>query len=181
MDKIVFGNAASESAHNYEGDVTSVISGLLGEPARVSNPRTPLEGQGGDLTFVMKGNPYLRNYLTVKFSGNEGSSGYNSVININGEQVGYVRHGDYEAINKGWNLPNRFYYNTIMLPLESTLGKEMVEITIKTLNVWGKVETASRGYYNAYTHTQAYLDVNGEAQGYKLKQDQTPDFHSCTR
>ncbi|MDQ0920509.1 putative Ig domain-containing protein [Paenibacillus sp. V4I5] len=174
LDKLIFGDAASESAHQFKGDFTTAITGLIGESARVSNPRVPAEGQGGDLTFTIKVDPYLRNYFTMKFSGDEGSNG-NSVVNINGEQVGYVRHGDYEAINKGWILPNRFYYNTIMLPLESTVGKETVEITIKTLNVWGKVETASRGYYNAYTHTQAYLNVDGETQGSKLKQDQTPD------
>ncbi len=174
LDKLVFGNADSESAHHYKGDFTTAITGLFGEPARVSNPRVPAEGQGGDLTFTMKVDPNLRNYFTMKFSGDEGSNG-NTVVNINGEQVGYYRNGDYESINKGWALRNRFYYNTIMLPLESTVGKETVEITIKTLNVFGKIETSSRGYYNAYTHTQAYLNVDGETQGSKLKQDQTPD------
>ncbi len=174
LDKLIFGDATSESAHNFKGDFTTAISGLFGESARVSNPRVPTEGQGGDLTFTIKVDPYLRNYFTMKFSGDEGSNG-STMVNINGEQVGYVRNGDYEAINKGWTLRNRFYYNTIMLPLESTAGKETVEITIKTLNVWGKIETNSRGYYNAYTHTQAFLNVEGETQGSKLKQDQTPD------
>ncbi|WP_373228587.1 LamG-like jellyroll fold domain-containing protein [Cohnella sp.] len=172
LDKLVFGDAASESAHNYKGDFTSVITGFLGEPARVSNPRIPAAGQGGDLTFTMKVDPSLRNYLTVKFSGEESNSGYTSMVNINGEQVGFFAYGDYEAINKGWMLPNRFYYNTIMLPLESTAGKEIIEITIKT---WGNSSSASRGYYNAYTHTQADINVDGEKQGYKFKADQNPD------
>ena len=38
-----------------------------------------------------------------------------------------------KPINTGWVLPNRFFYKTIMLPLESTVGKDTVEITIKTL------------------------------------------------
>ena len=172
LDQIVFGNADSESTHNLKGEFTSVITGFLGEPARVSNPRVPAAGQGGDLTFTMKVDPSLRNYLTVKFSGEESSSGYTSMVNINGEQVGFFAYGDTEAINKGWTLPNRFYYNTILLPLESTAGKEIVEITIKT---WGNGSTASRGYYNAYTHTQAYINVDGEKQGYKFKADQNPD------
>jgi hypothetical protein len=170
MDKLVFGNAASESAHNFTGNFTSAITGLLGESARVSNPRIPVEGQGGDLTFTVKVDPYLQNYFTLKFSGDEGT-GYLSEVNINGEQVGFSRNGDYESINKGYTLPNRFYYSTIMLPLESTVGKETVEITIKTLNVWGKVDSNSRGYYNAYTHTQAYLNVDSETQGVELKSD----------
>ena len=89
LDQIVFGNADSESTHNLKGEFTSVITGFLGEPARVSNPRVPAAGQGGDLTFTMKVDPSLRNYLTVKFSGEESSSGYTSMVNINGEQVGF--------------------------------------------------------------------------------------------
>ncbi|WP_199615817.1 LamG-like jellyroll fold domain-containing protein [Paenibacillus alkalitolerans] len=173
LDKIVFGNAASENAHNFTGEFTTAITGLFGEPARISNPRVPVQGQGGDLTFTMKVDPYLRNYFTVKFSGEEAS--YISMVNINGEQIGYISYGDYEAINRGWKLPNRFFYYTIMLPLESTVGKETVEITIKSFNPSGNMTTDSRGYYNAYTHTQAYINVDGEKQGYKLKSDQTPD------
>ncbi|QYR22772.1 putative Ig domain-containing protein [Paenibacillus sp. sptzw28] len=174
LDNINFGNAVSESAHNFRGDITSVITGFMGEPARVSNPRFPVEGQGGDLTFTMKVDPNLRNYFTVKFSGEEDSKGYLSTVMINGEKVG-VDHGDYDALNKGGSLPNRFYYNTIMLPLESTIGKNMVEITIKTIHVGGNMNSASRGYYNAYTHTAAYINVDGEQQGYKFMPDQNPD------
>ncbi|WP_051250443.1 discoidin domain-containing protein [Paenibacillus harenae] len=173
LDKIVFGNEESESAHKFTGEFTSAITGLFGEPARVSNPRIPVQGQGGDLTFTMKVDPYLRNYITVKFSGEESSS--TSMVNINGEQIGYIRYGDYEAISRGWTLPNRFFYNTIMLPLESTVGKETVEITIKSFNPSGDMTTDSRGYYNIYTHTQAYINVDGEKQGYKLGSEQTPD------
>jgi hypothetical protein len=174
LDKLEFGSSNSENAHNLTGDFTSAITGLFGEPARVSNPRIPEDGQGGDLTFTMKVDPYLRNYFTVKFSGEEGT-GLVSMVNISGEQVGYIRYGDYENINKGGGLANRFYYSTIMLPLESTVGKETVEITIKSINPWGVNTSVSRGYYNAYTHTQAYINVDGEKQGYKLKADQNPD------
>lgn len=173
LDQIVFGDTASETAHHFQGAFTSAIIGLFGEPARVSNPREPVEGQGGDLTFSMKVDPVLRNYVTVKLSGNEASSV--SMIHINGEQVGYISNGDYEAINKGWMLPNRFFYNTILLPLESTAGKDTIEITIKSFNPWGMMTTDSRGYYSAYTHTQAYIPVDGEQQGHKFKPGQNPD------
>ncbi|XEC96036.1 LamG-like jellyroll fold domain-containing protein [Paenibacillus tarimensis] len=175
LDKLDFGDTVSESDHNFRGDFTSVITGFMGETARVSNPLVPQEGQGGDLTFTMKVDPYLRNYFTLKLAGEDNTSGYNSVVNINGEQVGYLRHGDYEAVSKGWWLPNRFYYNTVMLPLESTYGKETVEITIRTLYQWRDVTNSSRGFYNAYTHTQAHLNVEGEQQGYKFREGQNPD------
>lgn len=173
LDQIVFGDTASETAHHFQGAFTSSIIGLFDEPAKISNLRQPTEGQGGDLTFTMKVDPVLRNYITVKFSGNETSS--ISMIHINGEQVGYISNGDYEAINKGWMLPNRFFYNTILLPLESTAGKDTVEITIKSFNPWGTMTTVTRGYYSAYTHTQAYIPVDGEQQGHKFKPGQNPD------
>ncbi|XEC94795.1 LamG-like jellyroll fold domain-containing protein [Paenibacillus tarimensis] len=174
LDEISFGNAESESAHHFKGELTSVITGLFGETARISHPRFPVQGQGGDLTFAMKVDPYLRNYLTVKFSGNEDSKGYLSLIFINGEKVGFD-HGDYESINKGYKLQNRFLYTTIMLPLESTVGKDRVEITIKTIHPPGNMNTASRGHYKAYTHTQPRINVDGEQQGYKYKSDQNLD------
>ncbi|MCR2807595.1 LamG-like jellyroll fold domain-containing protein [Paenibacillus soyae] len=173
LDQIVFGSAESEGAHDFRGEFTSKITGLFGEPARVSNPRVPASGAGGDLTFTMEVDPNLRNYFTVKFSGEETSAV--SMVNISGEQVGYISYGDYENIGKGWTLPNRFFYHTIMLPLESTAGKETVEITIRSINPYGNMTTSTRGYYNAYTHTQAYIDVDGERQGYKFKPDQNAE------
>ncbi|RCW45452.1 LamG-like jellyroll fold domain-containing protein [Paenibacillus prosopidis] len=164
LDKVVFGDAASESAHQFKGDFTTSTTGFLGQPARVSNPRTPLEGQGGDLTFTIKVDPYLQNYFTMKFSD---EAGHQPVLVVNGEQVGFYRNGDY-TFNRSWGIPNRFLYYTIMLPLETTVGKETVEITIKTMNVFGNMDTTSKKYYTAYTHPQAYLNVEDEPQGAEL-------------
>jgi hypothetical protein len=176
LDKIDFGNADSENAHNFRGDYTSVITGFLGEKARVSEPRIPASDTGGFLTFSMKVDPYLQNYFSVKFAGDETMpSGARGQIVINGEQIGYFRGGDYAALIGGERAPNQFIYNTIVLPLESTRGKELVEITINTTNPFGKVEQRSRGYYTGYTHTQAYIDVDDEVQGYKFKEGQGPE------
>ncbi|MFS0724173.1 putative Ig domain-containing protein [Paenibacillus sp. 1P07SE] len=176
LDKIDFGHAESENAHNFTGDSTSVITGFLGEKARVSEPLSPASDTGGFLTFSMQVDPYLQNYFTVKFAGDETMpSGARAQIVINGEQVGYFRGGDYGALLGGERAPNQFIYSTIALPLESTRGKEIVEITINTTNPFGKVEQPSRGYYIGYTHTQAYIDVDDEVQGYKFKEDQGPE------
>lgn len=176
LDKLDFGNADSESAHNFKGDFTSVITGFLGETARVSEPRIPASDTGGFLTFSMKVDPYLQNYFTVKLSGNDSvEPGVRSQLVINGEQVGYFRGGDYSALIGGERAPNQFLYSTVVLPLESTRGKEIVEITINTTDPFGKVEQQSRGYYIGYTHTQAYIDVDDEVQGYKFKEGQGPE------
>lgn len=173
LDKIDFGNPDSENAHNFRGDFTSVITGFLGEKARVSEPRIPASETGGFLTFSMKVDPYLQNYFTVKFAGDETMSSRAQIV-INGEQIGYFKGGDYSPLLGGERAPNQFIYSTIVLPLESTRGKEIVEITINTTIPWGKVEQPSRGYYTGYTHTQAYIDVEDEVQGYKFKEGQGP-------
>lgn len=180
LDRIIFGNAESESEHDFAGAVTRAITGGLGRTARVADPLDPPLARGGELIFTMKVDPFKQNYFTLKFWGDDLSS-YKSIVYINGEQIGYRREGDYEAINIGNQnyraggstgitakvLPNRFYYNTIMLPLELTYGREAAEITVRTYSqdFLANVTEPSRGYYSGYTHTQAYLDVSDEEQG----------------
>jgi hypothetical protein len=180
LDRIIFGNDESEGEHRFQGTSTRAIVGGLGQTARVADPLNPALARGGELIFTMKVDPYKQNYFTMKFWGDDVSS-YKSIVYINGEQIGYRREGDYEAINIGNQnyraggstgvtakvLPNRFYYNTIMLPLELTYGQEAAEITVRTYSqdFLANVTEPSRGYYSGYTHTQAYLDVSGETQG----------------
>ena len=172
LDRISFGDAQSENAHNFKGEFTTVTTGFLGASARVSNPRDPLGPYGGDLTFTMKVDPHQRNYVTIKFLGETAS--VKTMLLINGEQIGFISYGDYtELINA--SLPNRFYYHTSLLPLTSTLGKDTIELTIRPLNTTGNLTTSTRGFYAAYTHSQAYLNVEDEAQGYKLTAGQTPE------
>lgn len=173
LDKMVFGSPDSEQAHRFKGDFTSAIEGALGESARVALPRTPADIQGGEMTFTMKVDPVAQNYFTTKFWGSDASS-YKTMVYINGEQIGYRRVGDYQALENGTSnaLPNRFYYSTTLLPLEHTYGRDAVEISLRTYsgNFGDTVSQPSRGYYNAYTHTEAYMDVTGEVQGSKLEE-----------
>ncbi|QYR20363.1 LamG domain-containing protein [Paenibacillus sp. sptzw28] len=173
LDEMIFGNPESEQAHRFKGDYTNAVIGALGESTRVALPRTPADIQGGEMTFTMKVDPTAQNYFTVKFWGSDASS-YKTMVYINGEQIGYRRVGDYQALEMGTSgaLPNRFYYCTTLLPLEHTHGRNTVEITVRTYsgNFGTNVDQPSRGYYNAYTHNEAYLDVSGEVQGSKLKE-----------
>ncbi|XEC96517.1 LamG-like jellyroll fold domain-containing protein [Paenibacillus tarimensis] len=176
LDKLIFGNTESEQAHRFKGDFTNAVTGALGESARVALPRTPGDIQGGEMTFSMKVDPFAQNYFTVKFWGSDASS-YKTMVYINGEQIGYRRIGDYQALEMGTSnaLPNRFYYSTALLPLEHTQGRENVEITLRTFsgNFGANVDQASRGYYNAYTHSEAYLDVSDEVQGTKIADEES--------
>lgn len=165
LDVIIFGDRASESAHGLAADSTAVVTGRSGQPARVAKPLDPPDIKGGELRFTMRVDPSAQNYFSLKFWGSDVSP-YKSIVYLDGEQVGYRRAGDYEAINTGSSRPlvDRFYYNTVMLPLSHTTGRRLVEITVRTYdaNFTAKVTADSRGYYRAFTHTGAHLDTEGE-------------------
>lgn len=182
LDTIIFGNAASEQAHRFEGENTKSVTGALGEPARVSLPKTPIDYYGGDLSFDLKVDPVKQNYFTVKFWGDDINGGQKALLYINGEQLGYRHMGDYEALNHGADEPafrGRFFYYTDILPLPVTHGRQKLTLTIKTIGpisgyalgggydgYQGKMTVPSRGYYRAYTHTNPALwGQDSEKQG----------------
>ncbi|MCL8014948.1 fibronectin type III domain-containing protein [Streptomyces sp. AS02] len=168
LDLVDFGDTDSESAHALDAPSTEITDGNAGDKARLALPLDPAGIKGGDLVFTMKTDPSAQNYLTVKFWGGDTST-YKTIAYINGEQIGYRRSGDYEALNIGTKRPlvDRFFYATVMLPLEHTRGQEQVRITLRTYDssFSSNVTAKSRGYYRAYTHTGAHLDISDEPQG----------------
>ncbi len=182
VDMLVFGDAASEKAHRFEGADTKPLTGALGEPARVSLPKTPADYYGGDLSFDMKTDPVRQNYFTAKFWGSDVNGGQKALLYINGEQLGYRHLGDYEALNHGTDVPSfrdRFFYYTDVLPLALTRGRKSLTLTVRTIGpisgyalgggydgYQGRMTTPSRGYYRVYTHTSAALaGLEAEKQG----------------
>lgn len=167
VDLLDLGEPDSESAHALHAPDTAVTDGHAGDTARVAKPLATPAIKGGDLRFTMKVDPLHQNYLTVKFWGGD-TSPYKTIAYINGEQIGYRRSGDYEALNAGTPrpLPGRFFYATIMLPLDHTRGRSHAEITLRTYDAGFKADVTadSRGYHRVYTHTAAHLDVSGEPQ-----------------
>ncbi|MEU5107617.1 fibronectin type III domain-containing protein [Streptomyces sp. NPDC021354] len=165
LDLLDFGDTDSEQAHGLAAADTSVAGGHAGDRARVAGPLDPPDIKGGELRFTMAVDPVRQNYLTVKFWGGD-TSPYKTIAYINGEQIGYRRSGDYEALNIGTvrPLPGRFFYATVMLPLEHTHGRDKAEITLRTYDgaFSAKVTADSRGYYRAYTHTGARLALDDD-------------------
>lgn len=126
LDAIVFGDAASEQAHSFEGQNTRAAPGALGEPSRISLPKAPVDYYGGDLSFDLKVDPIRQNYFTLKFWGSDLNGGQKALLYINGEQLGYRHMGDYEALNHGateTSFKDRFFYYTNILPLPVTRGR----------------------------------------------------------
>jgi hypothetical protein len=188
LDTIIFGNTLSESGHSFASNSTQVIAGNLAQSARQELPLSPLAVNGGDMTFIMAVDPVKRNYFTVKLWGgddtDQGKGRLYLYIPSGGVdyQVGYRHEGDYSPLSVAAGtppLPGRFFYSTTLLPLSMTQGKSSLILKIQstgelyglgsggppTGNYQFNMDTASRGIYRAYTHTQPMIDASDETQG----------------
>ncbi len=161
------------------GVPSDVVTGGLGLTARRLLPRTPdPDYYGGEMTFTMAVDPVKQNFFTIKIWGSDTSTSW-LVLNVNGFEVG-GRHmtPDEEILlnHSGW-FPNRFIYRTVRIPLHLTTGRRSVTIKLRSLGEIAyyasgdydkyqkRMKAPTVGIYRAYTHTQGYLDVAGEAQG----------------
>lgn len=181
MDTVVFGDAASEQTHQLHADHAEVVDGGLHQPARRLLPTSPATFEGGNLTFTMKVDPNLQNYVTVKLWGSDkGAQRGRLVLFADELQVGYRHEGDYDVLNQAdedGECPGRFLYQTLPLPPSLTQGKTTVALKIISLgemwpyganfNQYQKAFTEpTRGLYQSYTHTAARFEPDStEVQG----------------
>ncbi|MFI6335303.1 Tat pathway signal protein [Streptomyces sp. NPDC050535] len=165
LDHLVLGDEESESAHALATDGSRTVTDDNGAKARVATPLDPAAVRGGELRFTLRTDPLAQNYLTLKLWGSDASA-YVTLAYLNGEQIGFRRNSDYEPLSFGLAkpAPGRFTYQTTMLPLEMTRGRDRVEITLRTYTsgFTGTVTADSRGYYGVYTHTAAFVDAFAE-------------------
>lgn len=187
LDYVQFGDVLSEAAHSFHseasmiiaagteggiidlpGGAQGIVNGDPGESGRVVLPLEPEATRLGDLSFLISVDPVQQNYLTVRFWGDD-SSPYKTLLLVNGEQAAYRSVGDYEPINVGTRggLPGRFFHSTAALPLASTTGQRVVEVTLRTYVLsyrtlagqtgFEKATTISRRFFSAGTHSDAVL------------------------
>ncbi|MBC7785406.1 MAG: hypothetical protein H7144_16355, partial [Burkholderiales bacterium] len=189
LDTVIFGNTTSETNHGFATNSSQVIAGGVGQAARQLLPLTPLNVNGGDMTFNVAVDPVNRNYFSIKLWGSDdtdvGKGRLYLYVPIGGVnyQVGYRHEGDYAPLSvtaSSQPLPGRFFYSSTLLPLSMTKGKTTLTVKIISTgelyalgggggppdgNYQHYMDTPSRGVYRAYTHTQPMLDVSGETQG----------------
>ena len=178
-DELVFGNGASEKAHNFIGEESKEIKGGLGETARVLKPKLVPNWQGGSMSFTIKVNPDVQNYITVRFWGSDVN--HDRLYFVCGDKQLSSRHlGDVDMLDIGNDFPfynERFFYTTLPLPLSLTSGKTELILEIRSQGpIWGYGTTwdkyqkdmteETRGIYKVYTHTDgAFIPSSDEKQG----------------
>jgi hypothetical protein len=179
VDSIVFGNAASEAAHQFSDTRSEKIVGGLSESARRLLPLQPGSWEGGSVIFTVKVDPARPNYATVKFWGADAAPGM-LILFCEGKQIGYRHLGDIDVLDIGSRepaFPGRFVYVTTPLPGAMTHGKSSVQLEIRSTGpIWGYGATfdkyqkpmtePTRGIYKLYTHTDGtFTPPAGEKQG----------------
>lgn len=183
IDRLYFGDAHSESAHQFDVGRSETIKGGLGAPARRLLARDPVDWQGGTMSFSVKIDPEKQNFVTVRFWGDD-VSGNRLFLFVEGRQLGYRHLGDIDQLDFGTDEPvcnGRFYYVTTPLPLAITRGKTELKCEIRATGpIWGYGQTfeqyqkpmadPSRGIYSLYTHTDGYfVPPADEKQGVAAK------------
>ena len=184
VDTISFGNAPSEVSHEFKDDGSKIIEGGLGEPARELNPPSAdarFNWSGGNVSFNLKVDPARQNFVTARFWGSD-TSASRLILFCEGRQIGYRHLGDIDILDfgddsgePGYN--DRFFYNTMPLPLAMTRGKSELHFEIRSTGpVWGYGNTfdryqkpmtqPSRGIYKIYTTTDGcFIPPADEKQG----------------
>ena len=145
VDRLDFGNLASEASHYFEpgfsADQMPIMgTGTVGASAGLTY-REPTGSQV--LTFTLAVDPNLQNYLTIRLWGND----------VPGTEMNLQGVTSYENIeDAGGNVqfPNRFEYHTLPIPTTMTSGKTSVQLT---LTFGGSGSTLDRPIYSVYTHT----------------------------
>ncbi|WP_286247809.1 Tat pathway signal sequence domain protein [Streptomyces graminofaciens] len=190
LDIVVFGDAESEAEHGLTATLSDMVTGGLGQSARVLNPTAPASYWGGTLKFDVAVSPTDTTYVTVRLWGDDhddtseqagsGTNMWRLQLFVDGRQVGYQDEGAVDSLDildTAPRTPGRFFFHTLPLPESMTSGKEKVTLEIRAMGrIWSygqnpdqlyrKQTTPSRGIYRIYTHTEPYfVPPKGEVQG----------------
>jgi len=190
LDIVIFGDSASEAAHNLDATLSDTVTGGLGQSARVLNPTDTASFWGGTLTFDVKVSPTGTTYVTVRLWGDDhdstateagfGSNNWRLQLFCEGLQIGYQDEGAVDSLDildTSPRTPGRFFFHTLPLPEKLTAGKETVSLEIRSMGrIWSYGQnqaqlyrnqtTPSRGIYRLYTHTDpCFAPPGGEVQG----------------
>ncbi|PVM82195.1 hypothetical protein [Caulobacter endophyticus] len=178
IDKIVFGDAASETAHKVEAAASERVTGGLGVVARRLPPSEPGARFSGDLKFTLAVDPAIQNYASIRLWGGDVNDGKLTLF-CDGRQVGYRHLGDVEILDIGTQAPpfaGRFTYRTFPLPITLTRGRKALDCAIRASGPYAvytqqferfqkPMTQASRPLYALYVHGDPFLD-SGDPAGH---------------
>jgi autotransporter-associated beta strand protein len=175
LDRLDFGNAASESAHNFNvgyGGVPAGGVGALGQTFRAPVGGGPTAGND-TLAFTLAVSPTSQNYLTVRMWGNDKTT---MRLWLQGANTTYLSGTETTAGETSLNLasldannvdggeaapfPNRFYYDTYPIPYTMTFGRTNVTLVLYE-DTTANTTLPAGPVYSAYSHTDPHFVPDG--------------------
>lgn len=185
LDGIVFGDAASESAHRLVAELSSAVAaddGALSQSARVFHPTEPATYWGGGATLALKVAKSGTTYVSVKLwggdfnptDGDEWRLHLYAHVDGSVQQIGYQEQGVLDSLDAlHWQprSPGRFFLHTLPLPESLTRGRTELTLEIRaTGRIWSyggtpekyfyPLEEDSRPVYALYTHDTPYPSLD---------------------
>ncbi len=178
LDRIDFGNASSEAAHNFDGGDNSPQTKGVGafnqtyrQPRLVAWPNAPTI-PAEQLKFTLAVDPTHQNYLTVKLFGSDTQFGVLKVLQIGtinpasgstpasvASPAGELDQLDNNVSNGSANPPayGMFHFATVAIPQTLTQGKTSVTLTLYSTGYFysngaGSSDTPTRPVYSAFSH-----------------------------
>ena len=100
LDRITFGDAASEAGHGLASTSSALTTNRLGEIARILLPAGEPAWDGGRLAFTLAVDPAKQNFATVRLWGSDATLD-DLILFCNGKQVGYRHLGDIDLLDIG--------------------------------------------------------------------------------
>jgi len=175
LDRLDFGNAASESAHRFNAGYGGVAQGGVGALGQTF--RAPVGGGPGagsnTLAFTLAVSPSAQNYLTVRMWGNDKTT---MRLWLQGADATYLSGTETTAGETSLNLasldannvdggeaapfPNRFYYDTYPIPYPMTFGRTNATLVLYE-NTTANNTLPAGPVYSAYSHTDPHFVPDG--------------------
>ncbi|WP_460063062.1 carbohydrate binding domain-containing protein [Streptomyces sp. YKOK-I1] len=177
LDTLVLGDSASESAHGLSAARSDVVTGGLGQAARVLGAPETAGFWGGTLAATMACRPQGVTYVTIKLWGSESGAELGRLqLFAEGEQVGHYHLGAVDPLDIASDdprSPERFFFHTLPLPAGLTAGRTSVHLEVRSMGrIAGYAATAdayykamegpSRTIYRLYTHDEPYFDTTDD-------------------
>ncbi|MEU6355238.1 Tat pathway signal protein [Streptomyces sp. NPDC047072] len=176
-DTVVFGDAASETAHALTATFSDVVTGGLDQPARVLNPKDTADFWGGALAVTMACRPKGTTYVTIKLWGSDAGEELGRLqLFADGKQIGHYHLGAVDPLDipaADPRTPGRFFFHTLPLPADLTEGRTSIALEVRSMGrIAGYAQSAadyykvksgpSRGVYRLYTHDEPYFGLTAD-------------------
>ncbi|HMR49033.1 MAG TPA: hypothetical protein PKE40_07915 [Arachnia sp.] len=193
LDRVVFGDSASETAHHLTATLSQTVppsTGALGQTGRLFTPTTPQSYWGGGASFTVQISPDQTNYVSVKLwggdfdpvDGNQWRLHLYAADGTEVKQIGYQEQGVLDSLDilgDQPRSPGRFFLHSVPLPESLTSGKDEIQLEIRATGriysyggtpevYFQNLKLNSRPVYAIYTHTAPFFvpgadDVFGAA------------------